>query len=351
MSQLPIYIISLKRTPERKLSIQRQLDSLKLNYQFVEAIDKYDLYSEQNRTNIARQLDINKSDMESIYRTCKDVGAVSCILSHLKAHSIMIKRNVQEACVLEDDGLILPTFPVILAACQKMPGDMLMLSSQSSIIAYIARSFLKKDIKILGFLISVYKLIRYKKYWPQLNPYTLRCAAQCVVKYLFIIYLRRIKAKLSKTQYQEEQTRNVTTFAVEVGALPTQDRMLWHKITPRHYMANPLIGAIEGEEGPIPISITSCMAYVLTRSAAIKWKQAAIDLSRRVGRMPGYPISGYASKNLEMDHMPRYLYCKGDINLYVLVSPCIRAAPKYMTHSARASRNGGSALAVMLSHS
>ena len=49
MSPLPIYIISLKRTPERRLYMQRQLDALNLNYQFVEAIDKYDLYSIGNR--------------------------------------------------------------------------------------------------------------------------------------------------------------------------------------------------------------------------------------------------------------------------------------------------------------
>ena len=31
MSPLPIYIISLKRTPERRLYMQRQLDALNLN--------------------------------------------------------------------------------------------------------------------------------------------------------------------------------------------------------------------------------------------------------------------------------------------------------------------------------
>ena len=166
MSPLPIYIISLKRTPERRLYMQRQLDVLNLNYQFVEAIDKYDLYSEARRTSIARQLDIDRSDMESIYKNCKNIGPVACMLSHLKVHGLMAKRNISKACILEDDSLILSSFPEILAACQKM-------------------------------------------------------------------------------------------------------------------------------------------------------------------RMPDYLIPGYASQNLEIDHITRYLY--------ILVSPCIRAAPKYMTHSARIS--------------
>ena len=336
MSQLPIYIISLKRTPERKLYIQRQLDALKLSYQFVEGIDKYDLCAEENRTNIARQLDIDKADMESIYKNRTNIGPVACMLSHLKVHSLMIKRNIPAACILEDDCWVLSSLPEILAACQKVPGDIFMLSSQSSIIAYIGRGFLReKKLKIVRLLISVYKLMRYKKYWPELNPYTLRSTAQCVVKHLYLKYLRKIKAKLFRIEYKEEETRDETTFAVEIGALPIQDKAAWHKITPNHDMANPLIG----ERDSIPISITSCMAYVLTGSAAVKWKQAAIDLSRRMKemRMPGYLIPGYASQNLEIDHIPRYLYCKGALKLYVFVPPCIRAEPKYMTHSVRMS--------------
>ena len=338
MSPLPIYIISLKRTPERRLYMQRQLDALNLNYQFVEAIDKYDLYSEARRTSIARQLDIDRSDMESIYKNCKNIGPVACMLSHLKVHGLMVKRNISKACILEDDSLILSSFPEILAACQKVPGDLFMLSSKSSIITYIGRKFLREEMQTSRLLIFVYELVRYKKYWPQLNPHTLRRTMQCFVKYLFLKYLRKIRAKLFQTEYKEEQTKDVKTFATEIGALPTQDKASWHKITPKHYMANPFMGP-RGSEGSKPVSITLCMAYVLTRSVAIKLKQATIDLSRKMEerRMSGQPIPGYASKNLEIDHIPRYLYYKGDINLYILVPPCIKATPKYIMHSARIS--------------
>ena len=338
MAQLPIYIINLKRMPERKLYIQRQLDALNLNYQFVEAVDKHDLYSEAGRAGVAGQLDIDKADVEAMRKRCQGLGPLACMLSHLKTHNLMIKNNIPAACVLEDDSYILPTFPKILAAHQEIPWDILMLSSQSSIIAYIGRTFLKAEkLKMLRLLLYAYRLIRYKKYWPQLNPYTYRHTVWCVIKYLFLKCFGSLKLNSPREDIKERATRDETCFAVEIGALPTQDRASWHKITPKHFVANPHIGSIAGEEGPIPISITSCMAYMVKRSAAIKWKQAAIKLSHEVGRKPGYPIHGYASKNLEVDHIPRYLYCNGDINLYVLVAPCIRAEPKYMTYSARIS--------------
>ena len=144
MSQLPIYIIGLKRTPERKLYIQRQLDSLSLDYQFVEAVDKHDLYSETGRANIARQLDIDKADIETMHKKCKGIGLLACMLSHLKTQNLIIRNNIPAACVLEDDSYLLPTFPKLLAAHREIPWDILMLSSQSSIIAYIGRAFLKR---------------------------------------------------------------------------------------------------------------------------------------------------------------------------------------------------------------
>ena len=103
MSYPPIYIINLKRTPERKLYMQRQLDALNLNYRFIEAIDKYDLVSKTYRATIARQLDIPESQMESLYedhaksristdkelRLARGLGVLGCLLSHVKVYNII----------------------------------------------------------------------------------------------------------------------------------------------------------------------------------------------------------------------------------------------------------------------
>ena len=63
----PIYVINLKRNPERRLNIQRQLDALSLNYQFIDAIDKFDLQSSQYRSRISRMLGINKAILAKLW--------------------------------------------------------------------------------------------------------------------------------------------------------------------------------------------------------------------------------------------------------------------------------------------
>ena len=68
----PIYIISLSRTPERRLHMQRQVDALGLEYEFVDAIDKYELESKACRIRIARQLDIEESTLENKYAAIID---------------------------------------------------------------------------------------------------------------------------------------------------------------------------------------------------------------------------------------------------------------------------------------
>ena len=136
MSYPPIYVINLKRIPERKLHMQRQLDALNLKYQFIEAVDKYELDSKIGRTVIARQLGISEFNMESLYIACiatkRGTGTLATALSHTKIYNLMIKNNISKACVLEDDAYLLPVFPKILVDAQKVPWDILMLPHYSA---------------------------------------------------------------------------------------------------------------------------------------------------------------------------------------------------------------------------
>ena len=96
MNQIPIYIISLKRTPERRLYMQRQLDSLGLDYQWIDAVDAYDF-----------------NDTELIGVDLKDQcqpSAMACLLSHIKFYDLIIKNKHPMACVLEDDAPITAYF-------------------------------------------------------------------------------------------------------------------------------------------------------------------------------------------------------------------------------------------------
>ena len=138
-----IYIINLKRTPERRLFIQRQLDAFGLNYQFVDAIDKYDLKSPEYRASVARSLGIDRANLEYKYsklalkskinekRNSEGLGRIACLLSHVKTYNLIIENNDDTACVLEDDAVLLPTFPEVLTAASDFSWDVLMLSSHS----------------------------------------------------------------------------------------------------------------------------------------------------------------------------------------------------------------------------
>ena len=125
----PIYVISLKRTPERRLYVRRQLDALNLDYQFVDAIDKYDLKSPECQAEICALLGIDKTALKERFNKHLGSSQFACSLSHIKAHKLMVKHNHSAACILEDDVEIASDFVKILHAVQKTSRDILMLSS------------------------------------------------------------------------------------------------------------------------------------------------------------------------------------------------------------------------------
>ena len=151
-NQIPIYVISTKRTPERRLYIQRQLDALGLEYKIIDAIDKYNLISRTYRSHIADLLDIDKSFMSFIEHLVSRIlrkkkseasiplsklvksrlGILAVLLSHIKIYNLMSKNNIDEACILEDDITLLPSFSQTLEAIPKLSWDILLLASTPS---------------------------------------------------------------------------------------------------------------------------------------------------------------------------------------------------------------------------
>ncbi len=301
MSDIPIYVINLKRTPERKLHIQRQFDAFDLNCHFVDAIDKYDLLSKENRARIANQLNLDKSEVEHIYRNVKKGHA--CTLSHIKIYNLMIKHNIPVACVLEDDGYILPDFPEVLANAQKVPWDILMLASRSSVVNEIIMPLIEslhkeRETKPYMFFYFLYKLLLYKKYFPCLNPYTFRRITMNFVHYVWTKFIH----KLQSIPFQSYG------HASRIGAIPVQDMKSWYKLTPNHRIAKPYSTTGSTE-------VSSSKAYILTLSMAIKWRQKALSSRRGI------------------DLMLNSLALREDINIRLLIPPCIIDSGKYSLHS------------------
>ena len=143
MQAIPLFIINLKRNPERKLFMQRQLDTFGLKYSFVDvdAIDKYELESKTYRRRIAKLLDIDEAVLErkydSVISSVKNerekndyLGSIAAMLSHIQIYNSMVKNDIPIACILEDDATLLPTFPEILKTAAELEWDILMLASQ-----------------------------------------------------------------------------------------------------------------------------------------------------------------------------------------------------------------------------
>ncbi|MBC6414092.1 MAG: glycosyltransferase family 25 protein [Chromatiales bacterium] len=312
MSYPPIYIISLKRTPERRLSISRQLDAFNLQHQFIDGIDKFDLHSQAYREAIADQLDIDEQQLDYFFKKYhkSDLGLVACSLSHIKAYDLMIKNNISRVCVLEDDARLLPTFPQILAESQVFLRDIIMFGHLSGVINAIFKEYTrgfrskagKRSIRnifsiyacsISNYACNISKLIRYKKYYPQLPLYMVYSIFLAIVRGAF---LRFLKSKKART--------NSRMSIVKIGGIPSLDKSPRYRFSSKHSLINPWPAMGNG---------TSGMGYMLTRSAAIKWKQATMDL------------------RVAFDIVHGVLYCRGDLDLLIVHPPCIMALPAY-TH-------------------
>ena len=128
-SPLPIFVINLKRSSNRKANISKQLDSLNLDYQFIEAVDgtKFTPYEvvEKYGEQVFYTNTYNHQRMT--------LGSLGCLLSHIKFYELMIDKNIPIACVLEDDAEVSPLFPEVLnsVVLQKVSWGTLLLGHYS----------------------------------------------------------------------------------------------------------------------------------------------------------------------------------------------------------------------------
>lgn len=108
----PIFVISLKRSQDRRKSISSQFNSLGIPFQFFDAID-------------GRQL--SEGDLKSVnFQKAKELcghdlslGEVGCSLSHIKLYEKCLEENIDEVIILEDDIMLKKDFLTVLTECFK----------------------------------------------------------------------------------------------------------------------------------------------------------------------------------------------------------------------------------------
>lgn len=91
---MKIFIINLARSIERRASIEKQLSSLNLDYEIIEAVDGSLLSYEEI---------LQKTKALNYAVSCGEIG---CALSHINIYKKIIAQNIHHALILEDDALI-----------------------------------------------------------------------------------------------------------------------------------------------------------------------------------------------------------------------------------------------------
>ncbi|MBE8190397.1 MAG: glycosyltransferase family 25 protein, partial [Candidatus Thioglobus sp.] len=98
-TNIPIFIINLKRDTKRRQYMQNLLAKFDLKAKFIEAVDGK-LLSTETIKNIYSE----KQSIKNINRGMTK-GEIACVLSHKSIYEQMILDNLQVALVLEDDAI------------------------------------------------------------------------------------------------------------------------------------------------------------------------------------------------------------------------------------------------------
>lgn len=100
---LPIFVISLTRSLERRESIKKQMKHLGLEFEFIDAVDGKKLTEKQ----------LNKVNFQTALKLCGhelSMGEVGCALSHINIYEKIVTDNIENCIVLEDDIYIHSSF-------------------------------------------------------------------------------------------------------------------------------------------------------------------------------------------------------------------------------------------------
>ncbi len=111
-----IFVISLKRSQDRRKSISKQLNNLGLAFEFVDAVDG----SALNNYHLSKY-----SASASTMAMGRELlpAEIGCALSHLSIYHKIIDEGLERVIIFEDDTVINNDFPAILKNWNKAPKD------------------------------------------------------------------------------------------------------------------------------------------------------------------------------------------------------------------------------------
>jgi glycosyl transferase family 25 len=113
---LPIWVLNLKSDTQRLDFMSKQLKALGLDFTVVEALDG-DRLSESDWKLYSKDRARKFSGRELVR------GEVGCALSHARMWARIVREDIPEALIFEDDVYIGAAFPALLARRNRLPPD------------------------------------------------------------------------------------------------------------------------------------------------------------------------------------------------------------------------------------
>ncbi len=150
----PIWVLNLQRSPKRRQFMVNQLKSFDLDFQMVEAVDGWSLSAEE----------LKKYSPEKALRiigrelACTEVG---CALSHIQIYHQMVKENIDELLILEDDVVITQDFLELIKCRHRFPQDYDLINFQTTAIKYPIGEYIYKQYRACKFLVPAESLLSY----------------------------------------------------------------------------------------------------------------------------------------------------------------------------------------------
>lgn len=144
-----IFIISLNDSPRRDI-IARRLAGLSLEFEFFDAV-----YGKALSNTALEKVDFDFYPQHCNAKKPLTLGEVGCAMSHIQLYEHLVKHNIQEAIILEDDAIVPIEFEkIVLDALRKVSStyDILFLDHGKAKIYPFPRN-----------LVERYRLAKYRR--------------------------------------------------------------------------------------------------------------------------------------------------------------------------------------------
>lgn len=145
--QLPVWVLNLQRSKDRRFFMEEQLKKFNLDYEIIRAVDGRNI-SPDDLKRYSKEEAIKCAGRE----LCR--GEIACALSHAKMWERIIAENLDEVLIFEDDILIGEMLVRILNYRHNFPADWELINFMTS----------AKQIPFGAPIFDIYRACRFEVY-------------------------------------------------------------------------------------------------------------------------------------------------------------------------------------------